>query len=215
MARARIILADDHALIRQGIRKIIEESSEFEVIGEAGDGKELLEIVESLRPDIVVTDITMPGMRGIEATSAIKEQFPGIRVLILSMHKSREYLFHAMGAGADGYVLKDDSDRELLLALHRVLDGQVYTSEFFHDELYQDTINAFRDRQQTPRHTLSEREKEVLTLVAEGKTSKEIAFDLSISMRTVDHHRANIMRKMDFQSTADLIKYAIHNGYIT
>jgi len=215
MESCKIILADDHLMFRQGIKKILEEIDDIEVIGEARDGLELLSLVKKLLPDIVILDISMPNIRGIEATREIKMINDRIRVLILTMHKSREYLFHAISAGAEGYLLKEDADSELFSAIDKVRRGKTYISPILNVELADNFIQMCRGDHNRPAEKVTSREREVLKLIAEGQTNKKIADLLFISIRTVENHRANIMRKLRFKNTSDIVKYAIRKKYIT
>ena len=215
MSHYRIVLADDHALLRQGIRKIIEESRDMIVVGEAGDGLELLDLLKKETPNLVILDISMPNLRGIEAVSEIKQSYPEIEILILSMHKKKEYLYHSLSAGAMGYVLKDDTDTELLAAIKSIRGGEIYLSSLLAKELTKDFMRVSSGDHEFPTQILTLREREVLKLVAEGKTSAEIASLLFISARTVQNHRANIMKKLNLKRTADLVKYAILHGYVS
>jgi DNA-binding NarL/FixJ family response regulator len=214
MSKCSIIIADDHALIRQGLKKIIEENKTLEVVGEAGDGLELLGILEKITPDMILLDISMPQLRGIEVINEVKRLCPNVKILMITMHKTEQYFLCAMSAGADGYLLKEDSDTELLTAIDTVLDGELYISPFLGEEFTDEVIHQYREKDIFPCETLTNREVEVLKLVAEGLTSKEIAEILSISIRTVEHHRANLLKKLDLKNTADLIKHAIQNGFI-
>ncbi len=210
----RIVLADDHAMLRQGIRKIIEEEENLEVVGEVGDGLELIEFLNKNRANVVLLDISMPNVRGIEVISEIRRAQPGVKVIMLTMHNSREYLYAAISAGADGYLLKENSDDELLSAIDQVLNGETYVSSTLAGEFSEDLMKFYRKNKKLPFEHLTNREREILKMVAEGKTSREIGDLLYISLRTVEHHRANIMRKMKFRSVADLIKYALDKGYV-
>ncbi len=216
MSPYRIVLVDDHVLLRQGLRRIVEESPEMEVVGEAGNGLELISLLNKTVPDMVVLDISMPHLRGIEAVCEIKSRQPGVKVLILTMHKDKEYFYQSLASGADGYLLKEDADTELFSAIKKIRQGAFYASPSLSQELI-----AFRkleekgDGQPSGQgECLSTREREVLKLIAEGKSSRETAEILCISVRTVDHHRANLMDKLKLRKTADLVKYAIHNGYV-
>jgi DNA-binding NarL/FixJ family response regulator len=209
------VLADDHTLLRSGIKKIIEESEDMLVVGEASDGLELLDLLRKETPHLVILDISMPNLRGVEATSEIKQSYPEVEVLILSMHKKKEYLEYCFSAGAKGYVLKDDTATELLTAVETIRGGGVYLSSLLANELTYDFIKARSRDGKPPTQTLTLREREVLKLVAEGKTSAEIASLLFISARTVQNHRANIMKKLNLKRTADLVKYAILHGYVS
>ena len=209
----RIVLADDHALLRHGIKTIIEGGEGMVVVGEASDGLELLEVLKGITSDMVILDISMPGLRGIEATSEIKMIYPEIKVLMLTMHKRKEYFYHALSAGADGYLLKEDTATELFSAIKMIREGGVYVSPFFSAELQEDVARMCRDGGELPVERITTREREVLKLIAEGKSSKEIADLLFISTHTIRHHRANIKRKLNIKKLADLIKYAIREGY--
>jgi len=213
MSSYRITLADDHVLLRQGLRRIVEESSGLEVVGEAGDGMELLRLLNKTVPDLVILDISMPKLRGIEAVSEIKSRHSCVKVLILTMHRDKEYLYQAISSGADGYLLKDDADTELFSAIRKIGEGGFYISPSLTKQLAE-------CRQQAggggtgAQECLTTREREVLKLIAEGRSSREIGELLYISARTVDHHRANIMLKLNLRKTADLIKYAYIRGYV-
>lgn len=213
MSSYNIVLADDHAILRQGVRKIIEESEDMTVIGEAGDGMELLGLLKKTTPDLIILDISMPNLRGIEATSEIKEANPAIKILILSMHKRKEYLYHALSAGAEGYMLKEDTDRELLSAIETIRRGGVYLSPYLSREFTDEFFRIQRGESKAPEEVLTVRERQVLKLISEGKSNKEIADFLFISVRTVHHHRARIMNKLKLRKVADLVKYAIRRGY--
>ena len=209
-----VVLADDHVMFRQGIKKILEEIGGLEIVGEANDGLELLSLVKNLTPDMVILDISMPNIRGIEATREIKTINPGMKVLILTMHKSKEYLYHSISAGAEGYLLKEDADTELFSAIKKVQEGGVYISPILSEELTDNFFQMCRGgfKELTPGE-LTSREREVIKLIAEGKTNKEIANLLFISTRTVENHRANIMKKLNLKNTSELVKYAIRKKY--
>ncbi|MFH1595262.1 MAG: response regulator transcription factor [Pseudomonadota bacterium] len=210
-----ILLADDHVMFRRGVRKIIQGMDAVEVVGEASDGFELLELLKKTAPDLVILDISMPNLRGLEATREIKIINPKVKVLILTMHKDREYLYHAFTAGAEGYLLKEDADTELLAAIETLRQGGTYISPLLSPQL----ADLFMEQTQPAGkpwlsgELLTVREREVIKLIAEGKSSKEIGGLLFISSRTVQHHRANSMRKLNLKKTADLVKYAIQKGY--
>lgn len=210
-----IVLADDHIMLRQGLKKLLEEKIDIKVIGEAGDGLDLLSLLKRLVPHMVILDISMPNLRGIEAIHEIKCMHPEIKILVLTMHKDEEYLYQALSAGAEGYLLKEDADKALFSAIEKIRRGQVFISSHLMDGLTGDWANVrirkqrcFKDDQ------LTIREREILKLVAEGKSSKVIADILFISVRTTEHHRANITNKLNLKNTADLVKYALHKGYV-
>jgi DNA-binding NarL/FixJ family response regulator len=214
MENCRIVLADDHTLIRRALRKMLEEDEALEVIGEAADGLELLDLLREVAPDLIVLDISMPNLRGIEAIAEARKIRPGVKILMLTMHKSEQYLCSAMQAGANGYLLKEDSDTELLPAIARVMAGEFYISPFLAEEFSEEVIFSCCEQGQAMSDPLTPRERQVLKLVAEGVTNREIADLLSISKRTVEHHRANLMKKLDAKNTADLVKFAIREGYV-
>ncbi len=213
MCPYRIVLADDHTMLRQGIKKIIGEGADLEVVGEASDGLQLLDLLKKLTPHMVILDISMPNLRGIEATREIKMIYPDMKVLILTMHKSKEYLYHAISSGAEGYLLKEDADTELFSAIKTIRQGGIYISPLLSEELTDDLVQTCRGNGKLPFERLTTREREVLKLIAEGKSNKEIANLLFISVRTVQCHRANIMKKLNLEKTADLVKYSIRKGY--
>jgi DNA-binding NarL/FixJ family response regulator len=191
------------------------ERSDLEVAGEAEDGLDLLSLMKRLSPDMVILDISMPHLRGMEAISEIKQNHPDVKILVLTMHQEVDYLFQAISAGADGYLLKDDAERDLFFAIDTVLQGRVYVSRLLAEESRQDWAQIRRgERKPHSVEPLTTREREVLKLTAEGKSSKEIGDLLFISYRTVERHRSNIMSKLNLTKSADLVKYAIQKGYI-
>ncbi len=204
-----IVLADDHAIFRRGIRKIIQEVEDFAVVGEAGDGLELLELLKSTHPDLIILDISMPNLRGLEATEEIKRLYPHIKVLLLTMHKKKSFVQLGLKAGADGFLLKEDADSELFRAIDTIRRGDFYLSPLL--------ANILRDLAlvETETEKLTRREREVLKLLAEGKKPREIAALLYISPPTVRAHRYNIMRKLNLKTLADLIKYAASHEFIS
>jgi DNA-binding NarL/FixJ family response regulator len=208
-----IVLADDHVMFRQGIKRIIEGMADVEVVGEASDGLELLDLLKKITPQMVILDISMPKLRGLEATREIKIINPGIKVLLLTMHKDKEYLYHAFAAGAEGYLLKEDADTELLNAIETLKKGGTYVSPLLSPQLTDLMVGKYSGGSPVLGDILTTREREIIKLIAEGRSSKEISELLFISSRTVQHHRANIMRKLNMKRTADLVKYAIHKGY--
>lgn len=212
----RILLADDHVMFRQGMKRILEGVADLEVVGEVGDGLKLLERLKKSSPDMVILDISMPNLRGIEATKEIKTAYSEVKVLILTMHKDKEYLYHAISAGADGYLLKEDADTELFSAIETIRRGGNYISPLLSVELADDLAQTFHGTGfKAPFEPLTTREREVLKLIAEGKSNKEVANLLFISVRTVQHHRANIRKKLNIRKTADLVRYAIRKGYVS
>ena len=213
MSPYQIILADDHIMFRNGLRRIIEDSPGLAVIGEAGDGLQLLELLKKAKPDMVILDISMPKLRGLEATHEIKTRYPGIKILILTMHRNKEYLLQALSAKADGYLLKEDTDTQLIAAIESIRAGKIFLSPLMSEDLSQNLLGFIEKTDPSLDETLSTREKEVLTLLTEGKSNKEIADLLFISSRTVEHHRASISKKLKVKNIVDLVKYAIRKGY--
>jgi len=213
MRTYRIVVADDHALFRQGLKGILEGAADLEVVGEAGDGLKLLNLLNAnqLDPHLVILDISMPNLRGIEAIREIKTIHPNVKILIVTMHKDKEYLLQSLAAGADGYFLKKDADTELFAAIEKIRNGKNYVSPHLSEELANDWEQI---RVGFTKPLLTKREREVLKLIAEGKSNKDIADLLFISVHTVERHRANMMEKLKLKKTADLVKYAIQKGYI-
>lgn len=212
-AKYRILLADDHILIRHGIKKIIEQDETFEVVGEVSNGKELMEALEQTLVDLIILDISMPGTGGLEAIEMVKAKYPDIRILMLTMHKKKQYFYNAMSAGADGYLIKDDSEEELLVALEKVVSGKRYISPFMIDDFADDVALIYSGKAKSPFQDLTKREKEILHLVVKGFTSRKMAEHLNISQRTVDHHRSNLLRKLDGKNSVDLVNFAVRHGF--
>lgn len=208
--KIRILLADDHAVVRQGFRMILGAQTDMEIVGEAGNGREAVSMSEQLHPDIVVMDVAMPELNGIEATRRITESSPHTRVLALSMHKDSVYVREILRAGARGYLLKDSIDVDLLAAVRSVAKGEGYLSPAVSDAVLSD----YRKHVTDPLDLLSSREREVLQLIAEGKTNKEIATLLNLSVYTVDAHRGRIMEKLNLHSTSELVRFAVRKGLV-
>jgi DNA-binding NarL/FixJ family response regulator len=206
----RILLADDHAVVRQGFGRILAAQSDMEVIGEAGNGREAVELAEQLKPDVVVMDVSMPELNGIEATRRLMKAAPRTRVLALSMHKDSVYVREILRAGAQGFLLKDANDLDLLAAVRAVGQGQGYISPSVSEAVLSD----YRKHVSDPIDLLTSREREVLQLIAEGKTNKEIAAALNLSVYTVDAHRGRIMEKLNLHSTGEIVRFAMRNGLI-
>lgn len=210
----QIVLADDHILFREGVKKILEELPEIQIMAEVGDGQALLQLLQNTVPDLIILDITMPNLQGIEATRKIKGLYPGVKILILTMHKSKEYLHRAISAGADGYLLKENASRDLVAAIETIRDDNTYISPIVYGHIVDFFHKQPQDQESAPRSpALSKREQMVLALIAEGNTGKEIAAKLEIAHATVQGHRANIKKKLNIKKHADLIKYAIQKGY--
>ncbi len=209
-----IVLADDHNLIRTGLKKILATRSDLHVAGEAADGLALLNLLKKITPNMVILDISMPNLRGIESIPEIKRLHPDAKVLMLTMHKEEDYLYQAIAAGADGYVLKDDAEKDLFFAIDMISRGNIYISRCLAEESRRDLVQWRMGKGKLPTaEPLTTREREVLKLIAEGKSSREIGDLLFISARTVERHRANIMEKLNVRKTAELVKYAMRKGY--
>jgi DNA-binding NarL/FixJ family response regulator len=211
----RILIADDHKLFRDGLRTLLEQQPGLTVVGEAADGRELLELVATQKPSLVVLDVSMPGPNGLEAARRIHELHPAIRIAMLSMHADRRYVLESLKAGAAAYLLKDDGFAELVRAIPRIMAGQVVLAARISDQVVQDYV-ALVGRAAGPAFSaLSPREREVLQLIAEGKSTKEIAAAQAVSVKTVETRRKQIMDKLDLHSVAELTKYAIREGLTT
>lgn len=209
----RVVLADDHALFREGLRLILESQPDIQIVGEAASGSEAVRQARSVRPHIVVMDLTMPD-GGLEATETIKRELPEIQVLVLTMHDSQEYFFRVLQAGASGYVVKGAHKADLLAAVRAVADGGVYLYPTLAKQLVGDYLRQARGGAADQLATLTAREREVLQFLAEGRTGREIAEQLVLSPATVERHRANLMGKLGLHSRAELIKYAVRRGLI-
>ena len=215
MKEIRIVLADDHQIVRQGLQSLLNAETDMRVIGQAATGLEAVELTDQLRPDILVTDLMMPELNGLEVTRQALQRSPGTRVIVLSMHANEAYVLQAMRNGALGYVLKDSSLEELVLAVRTVLREDRYLSEAISDDMLQ--LYQQKERQSAlddPYETLTNREREILQMVVEGLSSSQIADRLVISARTVETHRANLMRKLNLNSQAELIRFAIRKGIV-
>ncbi len=212
----RILIVDDHVVVREGLHALLEAEPDIEVVGEATDGKEAVVRTKEVQPDIVLMDITMPGMNGLEATRLIKQDNPDVRILVLTMHEDDEYFFESLHAGASGYFIKGGSSSELVSALRAVSRGDVFLYPTMAKKLLSDYLQGMRAGKDKKEYDgLTNREREILTLIAEGHTNQEIAELLVISTTTVQTHRANIMAKLGLHSRTELIKYAIRRGFIT
>jgi len=214
MSKTTVVLADDHAVVRQGMRAVLEATSEFAVLGEVADGLKVAEVVDRLRPNVLILDLMMPGLNGMEITRQIHNRYPHTRVVILSMHADEAYVVEALRNGAAGYVLKDASTAEVAQAVREVAAGRSFLSQPLSDR----AIEAYAEKGHAAPldsyETLTTREREVLQLCAEGYSSTEIASRFGISPRTADTHRANLMRKLGLQSQTDLVRYALRRGIV-
>ncbi len=208
--KIRILLADDHAVVRQGFRMILAAEPDMEIVGEAANGRVAVELAEKLRPDVVVMDVAMPELNGIEATRRLAESLPRTRVLALSMHKDSVYVREILRAGARGYLLKDAFDRDLVAAVRSVAGGEGYLSPAVSEAVLSD----YRKHVSDPLDLLTSREREILQMLAEGKTNKDIATLLKLSVYTVDAHRGRIMEKLNLHSIGELVRFAVRSGLI-
>ena len=210
----RILLADDHAILRQGLRNMIEEEAGFQVVGEAADGFEAIEKARELKPDILVVDLAMPHLNGLEVTSRVKQEKDAPRVIVLSMRKSEPYIMEALRNGADGYVLKSEDPKDMLNAIHAVAAGSTYLSPAVADLAVEAYLQTSRQVRPDPYTELTDREKEIFQLSAEGMSSEEIAEFLTLSVHTISTHRRNLMGKLNIKNQAELITYAVKRGII-
>jgi len=216
LKKIRILIADDHGIVRKGLRLQLEQHSDFEVVGEATEGREAVRMAEELAPDVVIMDIAMPNLNGIQATTQLVKKNPQIAVIILSMYSDETYLMRTLAAGAKGYLLKDSADVDLHRAVEVVAQGKPFFSPSIADTLLEDYMRQLQQRGlQDSYDLLTEREKEILQLLAEGKSNKDVAAVLSLSINTVETHRTRIMQKLDLHSTADIVLYAVRKGIIS
>ncbi|HEX7320628.1 MAG TPA: response regulator transcription factor [bacterium] len=210
-----LVVADDHTLVRQGLRRIIEEGGAYKVVGETGDGAGIIPLIRRLIPDMIILDISLPNLRGIEAIRKIIKINKKIKILILTMHKNEEYVYESLTNGAHGYLLKEDADSELIKAISMIQSDKLYISSSFSSDIIKGLVQRKNHKSvKSQFRILSVREREVLKLLAEGNSSKKIAGQLSISTRTVEHHRLNIMKKLKISNIASLVQYAIKAGLV-
>jgi len=208
----KVLLADDHALIREGLRSLLEKQPDMEVVADADDGRRAIELVRELSPDVVVMDVTMPTLGGIEATRQITGEFPAVKVIALSIHSRRRFVADMLQAGAAGYILKECLFDELVQAIRAVSEGGRYLSPRITDVVVDDYVKRLSSGDESPLRSLTGREREVLQLVAEGKSTKQIAQELHVSTKTIEANRRQIMEKLDMHSVAELTKYAVREG---
>ena len=217
MEKIKLILVDDHQLVRTGIANLLSGEPGFEIIGEASESREMFDLLRQLQPDIAVLDIALPGLSGIEITKKLHNDFPGIRILILSMHTSEEFIFNAINSGARGYLPKNTSRRELIEAIYAIHRGEEYFAESISNVILKSYIKKAKSNvtdDENKENLLSKRELEVLKLFAEGMTNQEIADKLFISIRTVESHKNHIMARLELKTTVDLVKFAIRNNIV-
>lgn len=215
MAKIRVVIADDHAVVREGIKMILSREPDIEIVGEAANGREALDLVAKTRPHVVVMDISMPEMGGVEATRRVKEAYPKVNVLALTMHEDESYVFQLLKAGASGYVLKRGAAQDLVQAIRSAARGEAFLYPSVARSVLADYLKRVEAGEERHRFDgLTEREREILTLIAEGLSNQEIAQKLFISIKTVQTHRTHIMEKLDLHNRAQLVRYAIRKGLI-
>lgn len=216
MKKIRILIADDHGVVRKGLRLQLEQNDDFEVVGEASDGREAIAMADGLTPDIIIMDIAMPNLNGIEATNQIVKKNNQVGVIILSMHSDETYLIRTLAAGAKGYLLKENAEVDLDRAVHVVAQGKPFFSPAIANTLLEDYMRQMQQRGlQDSYDLLTEREKEILQLLAEGKTNKDVALLLNLSPNTVETHRTHLMQKLGLHSTAEIVLYAVRKRIIS
>ena len=215
MKAIQVLLADDHTIVRQGLRSILEQQAGINVVAEAQNGREAVRLTEQLKPDVVLMDFSMPDLNGLEATRQIKQRLPDTKVLILTRHADNEYIKSILSAGAAGYLLKKSAAEELVIAIQAVQRGDPYLDPSISQHIIDGYLNTSAEESKTLEIELTSRQREVLQLIAEGHPNREIASRLNISVKTVENHRTNIMKSLDSHSTADLIQYAIRKGIIS
>jgi DNA-binding NarL/FixJ family response regulator len=214
--RKKIVIAEDHTILREGLRMLLSSNPDFEVVGEAQDGLEAIRSVETNKPDLVLMDLSMPRMNGVGAIQEIKKQSPATKILVLTVHKTEEYILTTLKAGADGYVLKDATHSELMLAIENVFSGRSYLSPGISEKVIEGYLEGRKTvKSSTSWDTLTQREREILKMIAEGYKNKDIADYLCISAKTVEKHRANLMKKLDLHSASSLTAFAMEKGLIT
>lgn len=215
MARIKVVVADDHAIVREGVRMILAREQDIVVVGEAGDGQQALDLVASLRPHVVIMDISMPGMGGIEATQRVKANHPEVQVLALTMHEDETYVFQLLRAGAAGYVLKRAAAQDLVQAVRAAAKGEAFLYPSIARKVVEDYLKRVESGEERERYDgLTTREKEILTLIAQGLSNQQIAEKLYISIKTVQTHRAHILEKLGLHDRTELVRYAIRKGLI-
>jgi two-component system response regulator NreC len=216
MRKIKILIADDHGVVRRGLKLQLEQHEDFEVVGEASDGREAVTMLDKLAPDIIIMDIAMPNLNGIQAAAQIVRKNPQVGIIVLSMHSDETYLARTLAAGAKGYLLKDNAEVDLERAVRVVAQGKPYFSPAIANTLLEDYMRQMQQRGlQDSYDLLTEREKEILQLLAEGKTNKDVALLLNLSPNTVETHRTRLMQKLDLHSTAEIVLYAVRKQIIS
>jgi two-component system response regulator NreC len=211
----RVIIAEDHTILREGLRALLSADPRFEVVAEAEDGRAAIESCENYLPDLLLVDLSMPRMNGLEAIKELKKQNSAMKIIALTVHKTEEYILATLQAGADGYVLKDATHSELMMAMEHVIAGKRYLSPGVSEKVIEGYLEGKRTlKSKTAWDALTSREREILKLIAEGYRNKEIAGDLCISSKTVEKHRANLMKKLDLHNAAELTAYAMEKGLV-
>ncbi|MEE9505395.1 MAG: response regulator transcription factor [Thermodesulfobacteriota bacterium] len=214
--KKRIFIAEDQTIVRDGLRALLSSNPNFEVVGEAEDGRELIRNIEEYNPDLILMDLSMPRMNGMEAIKEVKKLLPDTKILVLTIHKTEEYILPVLKAGADGYVLKNDTQAELMTAIKSVLEGKSYLSPGVSQRVIEGYVEGSKTvKTKSSWDTLTQREREILKLIAEGYKNREIADDLCISIKTVVKHRANLMEKLDLHNVSALTTFAIEKGLVT
>ena len=217
MDKKRIVIAEDHTILRAGLKALLESNSNFEVVGEADNGRDAIRRVAELKPDLIIMDLSMPGLSGIDAVKDIRDRYPEVKALVLTVHSEEEYVLSSLEAGANGYVLKDATQNELIAAAERVLNGKTYLSPEITEKVVDSYLQANKNSREpvTKWDSVTQRERQILKLIAEGHTNKSMASYLCISVKTVEKHRANLMKKIDLHSVSALTTYAMEKGIIS
>ncbi len=211
----RVVIAEDHRILREGLKSILTSVPDYKIVGEAETGLDAIRCIEENRPDLLLIDISMPKMTGLDAIAEIKERNPETRVMVLTVHKEEEYIFEALKAGAEGYLLKDATREELLLAVQSVIEGKTYISPGISEKLVSGYLEGKKpDRSNSSWNSLTQRERQILKLIAEGNKNKDIGNYLCISVKTVEKHRANLMKKLDLHNASELTAFAMEKGLI-
>ena len=214
--KVRIVIAEDHTILREGLKSLLSSNPDFEIIGEAEDGREAIRCVEKFKPDLILMDLSMPRINGLDAIKEIKKRFSETKILVLTVHKTEEYILATLKSGADGYILKDSTHAELVLAVKNVLSGKHYISPGISEKVIEGYLEGKKTlKRKSSWETLTQREREILKLIAEGYKNKEIGDYLCISPKTVEKHRANLMEKLDLHNVQALTAFAIEKGLVS